>query len=208
MKPLLTELSERPWKLHILVIIAGLALDQYTKYLAVKAYSLPGGVINPFAVTQVVGEWIRLRLVYNPGAAFGLQPQKLLPFLHPTLFYALVSLLAMVILFSFYRRLPVYDKGSQLGIALVLAGAWGNIADRLRLHKVVDFIDVGVPGYAYRWPTFNVADSLVCIGVGCIILWPMIMKKPVTTSETSTSNSSPTPPDTSISGENPTVTNA
>jgi len=179
MKAVLNLFRQRPWKLHLSVILAGLGLDQLTKYLAVKAYSLPGGHINPFAVTEVIGEWLRFRLVYNPGAAFGLQPQKLLPWLHPTVFYVLISILAMVALLVYYTKTPKEDRFSLLGLAFILSGALGNLFDRFRIHKVVDFIDVGIPGYNYRWPTFNIADSMVCIGVGILLIMQFFSKPPL-----------------------------
>ena len=57
-----------------------------------------------------------------------------------------------------YWKLGRHDAWPKAGVALILSGAFGNLIDRLQLHKVTDFIDMGIPGYAWRWPTFNIAD--------------------------------------------------
>ncbi len=151
-----------------------LAVDQLTKWWARAAYSLPDGEPDYFKVTPILGEWLQIRLVYNSGAAFGMKPQEILPFLHPTLFYGLFTAAAIVMLFFYYRKLDSREGWAKTGVALILSGAIGNLIDRLLLHKVTDFIDVGLPG-GPRWPTFNVADSCVCVGVGLILAAPLLM---------------------------------
>ena len=151
------------------LLLATLALDQWTKWLARVRFGLPGGEPDYFKVKQVIGEWLQLRLVYNTGAAFGMRPQQLIPWLNPTLFYALFSAVAIGFLIFLYRRVPRGDTWQKAGITLILSGAFGNLIDRMRFDKVTDFIDVGIPGYAWRWPTFNIADSCVCIGVAMLV---------------------------------------
>lgn len=153
-----------------LLLIATLALDQWTKLLARVHFGLPGGEPDYFKIKHVLGEWIQFRLVYNAGAAFGMRPQQLIPGLNPTLFYALFSAVAIGFLVFLYRRVPRGDNWQKAGITLILSGAFGNLIDRMRFDKVTDFIDVGIPGYAWRWPTFNVADSCVCVGVAMLVL--------------------------------------
>lgn len=154
------------------LLLLFLGLDQLTKWWARAAYSLPDGEPDYFKVTPILGEWLQFRLVYNMGAAFGMKPQQVLPFLHPTLFYALFTTVAIVVLCIYYRKLDARETWAKTGVALILSGAFGNLIDRLLLHKVTDFIDVGIPG-GLRWPTFNVADSCVCIGVGLILASPL-----------------------------------
>jgi signal peptidase II len=158
-----------PW-LHLLIFSAVLLADQATKLWARLAYSLPNGEPDSFLSTPVIGEWVQFRLVYNLGAAFGLRPQSIVPFLHPTLFYLVFSLAAIVFLTVYYRRLPPGERSARLGVLLILAGAFGNLIDRVTLHKVTDFIDVGIPGVHPRWPVFNIADSSVCVGIAFLIL--------------------------------------
>lgn len=153
-----------------ILLIATLALDQWTKLLARTRFGLPGGEPDYFKIKHVLGEWIQFRLIYNAGAAFGMRPQQLVPGLNPTIFYALFSAVAIGFLVFLYRRVPRGDNWQKAGITLILSGAFGNLIDRMRFDKVTDFIDVGIPGYAWRWPTFNVADSCVCIGVAMLVL--------------------------------------
>lgn len=159
------------------LILATLTFDQATKYVARLRYSLPDGDPDYFKVTRVIGEWLQFRLVYNSGAAFGMKPQSVLPFLHPTLFYSLFSAVAILVLFFYYRKLGPHEGWQKSGVALILSGAFGNLIDRVQFHKVTDFIDVGLPG-GLRWPTFNIADSCVCVGVALILAAPLFIRKP------------------------------
>ncbi len=155
------------------LLVGILALDQATKYWSRIRFSLPNGEPDYFQSLPIIGHWIEFRLVYNTGAAFGLKPQNFIPFLNPTLFYVIFSLVAIVFLSIYYFKLLADELAPQLGIVMILSGAFGNLIDRIQLQKVTDFIDVGIPGFAYRWPTFNIADSAVCIGMVCLLLAPL-----------------------------------
>lgn len=161
--------------LRLLLLTVTLIADQVTKYAARAKYSLPDGEPDYFKVTQVLGEWLQFRLVYNSGAAFGMKPQSIVPFLQPTVFYAIFSTVAIVVLFIYYRKLARFETWAKAGVALILSGAFGNLIDRLMMHKVTDFIDVGLPG-GPRWPTFNIADSCVCVGVALILAAPLFQR--------------------------------
>jgi signal peptidase II len=152
------------------VVLSVLALDQITKLLALNLLgdSLFLGHVRSDHARKVVGDFLWLFVAYNPGSAFSLAPQSLLPFLPPTVFFALLTAVAAIFLVRFWLRHP--EPFVRIGSALVLAGALGNLTDRLRITYVVDFISVGVPGALWRWPTFNVADSAICVGVG-LLLW-------------------------------------
>jgi len=187
------KLRGKAWKFHLGIVLLGWFADQLTKFWAVKKFTLPSGDIDYLHVQQIIGELIQFRLVYNSGAAFGMQPQKIIPFLHPTLFYTLISALALTVLVIFYLKIPPKENWTHIGVALITAGAFGNLTDRLRLDRVVDFIDVEFPNiaiepfrilgihfkgiYMDRWPTFNVADSMVCIGVGVIFAVSFVQKR-------------------------------
>lgn len=115
----------------------------------------------------VLGEWLRWTLVYNPGAAFGL-------YLGPwsRWIFIVLSLVALVVLWSLYRSSAVEARLRVWSLAAVAGGAIGNLVDRLRSPRgVVDFIDVGVGDW--RWPTFNVADMAVSLGALtlAVVLW-------------------------------------
>ena len=132
------------------------ALDLATKLIAEARLT--------YLPLTIVGEWVRLRLVYNEGAAFGLHLGEYSRWI----FFAL-ALLALVVLGSMVRTTRPGDRFRLGALALICGGATGNLIDRIRSAQgVVDFLDVGVG--AWRWPTFNVADSGITIGAIALAL--------------------------------------
>ena len=181
----------------IAVIVIGYGLDQWTKWLARIHLGGPNGELDYSKFVNVFGDWFLFRLVYNHGAAFGMRPQNLVPFLHPTVFYGILSIFAIGMLAFYFKKLPIWDTPSRYGIVCILSGAFGNLTDRLIFHKVTDFLEMGIPqafaektgianwpdalgfhipGITSRWPTYNIADSMVCIGVGLLLLAPLFHK--------------------------------
>ncbi len=128
-----------------------LGLDVVTKLWAERA-------LAPVHVPHdVVGDVLRFTLLYNPGAAFGLYLGG-----YSRWIFMGLTLVALVIIGSMYRQTRRDDLPRTVALAMIFAGAIGNLIDRIRSERgVVDFIDIGI-GDA-RWPTFNVAD----IGVSC-----------------------------------------
>jgi signal peptidase II len=152
--------AARPPALFWAVAVVILVGDLITKRI-VELHLLP---VPP---VSVVGEWVQLRLVYNQGAAFGLDLGP-----YSRWIFMLLAVIAIVLLFRLSRSSAASDTLRQLACGLVTGGAAGNLVDRLRhAHGVVDFIDVGIG--AHRWPTFNVADMGVSIGaiLLAISLW-------------------------------------
>lgn len=176
-----------------LLLLSTLVVDQWTKLMARVHFGLADGEPDYFKIMPVIGEWLRLRLIYNTGAAFGMRPQELIPWLNPTLFYLMFSSVAIGFLVFLYRRVPRGDNWQKSGIVLILSGAFGNLIDRLRFAKVTDFIDVGVPGYAWRWPTFNIADSCVCVGVVMLVFAGKLPHAPIVTETTDAPEGIPPP---------------
>ncbi|HEY8166203.1 MAG TPA: signal peptidase II [Gemmatimonadaceae bacterium] len=116
---------------------------------------------------EMLGDSIRLTLVYNPGAAFGLHLGS-----YSRWIFMALTIGALYILGRLYRATRDGDLWRTLAIALVCGGALGNLVDRIRSSAgVVDFIDVGIGDM--RWPTFNVADMAVSIGAFLLawVLW-------------------------------------
>jgi signal peptidase II len=112
----------------------------------------------------IVGDWVQLRLVYNQGAAFGLDVGEYSRWI----FFSL-AVIALIVLGSMVRSTRPGDRFRLLALALVCGGAAGNLIDRVRSSQgVVDFLDVGVGGW--RWPTFNVADSAITVGAIALAL--------------------------------------
>jgi signal peptidase II len=145
------------WSAIAVIIVADVA----TKLMAVRAL-MPQRFPH-----EILGNTLRLTLVYNPGAAFGL---NLGPYSR-WIFMAL-TVGALVILGRLYRATRAGDLLRTLALGLVCGGAIGNLIDRVRSASgVVDFIDVGIGDM--RWPTFNVADMAVSVGAFLLawVLW-------------------------------------
>ena len=165
------------WPFHIGVIVFSIVADQLTKLWALARFTNETGAPN-HDIINVIGELVRFQLVFNKGAAFSSRPQDLMPFLSPTVFFILISVVACVVMFVFYKSIDKRDWLSRLGVVMILGGAVGNFIDRMRLQMVVDFIDCDLPDFIMtRFPTFNVADSFVTVGVAVVILSPVILKK-------------------------------
>lgn len=165
------------WIFHICVIVFSIIADQLTKLWALARFTNETGA-ETHEIINVLGELVRFRLVFNKGAAFSSRPQDLLPFLPPNVFFLLVSIVATVALAFFYKSIDKRDYLSRLGIVMILGGAFGNFIDRMRLQMVVDFIDCDFPDFIMvRFPTFNVADSFVTVGIAIVLLSPLILKK-------------------------------
>ena len=159
------------------VIVFSIVSDQLTKLWAVARFTDEAGNLT-YEKIPVIGNLLRFQLVYNKGAAFSSRPQDLMPFLPPWLFFLLISIVAAVALIWFYRSIDKRDYLSRLGVIMILGGAVGNFIDRMRLQMVVDFIDCDFPDFIMtRFPTFNVADSFVTVGVALVILSPVILRK-------------------------------
>lgn len=138
---------------------AVIVLDVWTKWLAVQHLSR---IPRP-----ILGDWLTLQLVYNPGAAFGINVGAYSRWL-----FLVLALVALVVLGSMVRTTRPGDFPRLIALGLVCGGAVGNLIDRIRSARgVVDFIDVGIG--AHRWPTFNVADMAVSCGAVLLayVLW-------------------------------------
>jgi signal peptidase II len=143
--------------LYVLIIVtAVIVLDQITKYL-VNTY------VSPFDPIEIL-PFLHIVNVHNTGAAFGMFKN-----LGGSTFIG-VSVIAIIVIIVFL----VKDTYNQFGLTLLLGGAIGNLIDRVRFGKVVDFIDISVGEFS--WPAFNVADSCLTVGI-IIILVPLFIKK-------------------------------
>ena len=143
-----------------LAFVLSLGLDLLSKYLVES--NLQYGDRKP-----VIEGFFYLTRVRNPGAAFGLfrtAPEPLRLF-----FFISVSLVAVVIILSFFRRLAPGDRLSASALGCILGGAVGNLVDRVRYHEVVDFLHFQLWA-GYSWPDFNLADSFIVIGGALLVL--------------------------------------
>jgi signal peptidase II len=144
------------WPVVVCIVIA----DVVTKMIALNT-------LDPFSPQRVAGDALRLTLVRNPGAAFGLSLGE-----YSRYIFTVLTIGALVILWRLYQSTREGDLPRTLAVALVCAGAVGNLIDRIRWREgVVDFIDIGFRDM--RWPTFNVADMAVSTGAFLLawVLW-------------------------------------
>jgi signal peptidase II len=115
---------------------------------------------------EVLKGYITFVLAKNRGGAWGLLQGTSEEIRRP--FFLLVSVAAITFIMTLYRKLLPQQHALKWGLPLVLGGAIGNVFDRIRYGHVIDFIDVHVlyKGTEHHWPTFNVADIAICVGVG------------------------------------------
>jgi signal peptidase II len=149
--------QRRFWGIAATVVVA----DAFTKMLAVD-------LLAPAHLPRaVIGDAVRLTLVYNSGAAFGLHLGT-----YSRWIFTALTIGALVLLAHLYRTTRAGDVVRTIAVSLVCGGAVGNLVDRLKSGRgVVDFIDVGIG--TLRWPTFNVADMAVSCGALLLafVLW-------------------------------------
>jgi signal peptidase II len=137
--------------IHALLIpFIVVALDQATKYLIVTSLA-SNDAIEIFPFLHIVS-------VRNTGSAFGMFRN------FGSNFFIIISAAAIV----FLVYLIVKNAYNLFGLSLILGGAVGNLIDRLFYGKVVDFIDFSVG--SFHWPSFNVADSSLTVGIIIIFL--------------------------------------
>lgn len=155
---------------NIIVFILGaaviIALDQITKnaitsrFLMHESYAVINGFFN-------------LVYVMNPGAAFGFLASASATFRY--VFFIGITCLAIVLIIYYLVKSKPGNIVTVLSLALVFAGAVGNLIDRIRFGAVVDFLDVYIG--TWHWPAFNVADSAITVGA-ILMIWEMIINAP------------------------------
>ncbi len=152
-----------------LAVISGLVviLDQITKILILKNLPLYHSV-------TIIPGLFNITHIHNPGGAFGFmahQDSSLRNFL-----FILLASVAVCFIFYFYKNTNRTHPFLASGFALILGGAIGNLIDRIRFGKVVDFLDFYIRNY--HWPAFNVADSAITVGVAVFIFHLLFKKMP------------------------------
>ncbi len=179
---------------YLLLVVLGLitlGADQLTKYLAVSRLTTTlqahegtgrrvraffgerrpeGALRSPGDTTfDVLPNYWSFRYVENPGAAWGLLSD--LPRRVREPLFHVVSLVALGFIGWMFRRVEPSQRLLQVSLSLVLGGAVGNFLDRVLRGYVIDFIDWHWRNQPnLRWPTFNVADAAICVGVTLMLL--------------------------------------
>ena len=162
-------------KKTIFIILGIILIDQLTKgyilSLLVRGWPLVGEhaalVPYPFLMTRVTS-WFNIVFTWNPGTAFSMfrsLPAISLIFLTG----AIIGYLSYMLFFQ------IKDKTERLAMTFIVGGALGNLVDRIRFGAVIDFIDWHVKGF--HWPSFNIADIFISLGVALYILHFIMQRK-------------------------------
>jgi len=150
------------WVSSIIGII--LLLDQVTKYIIEKN-------VRQYEVISVIPGFFNITHVRNKGAAFSLFASA--PESFRSLFFIMVTIVAIMVIFLLIRK--THERLLIVALSLIAGGAVGNLVDRVRYGEVVDFIQWYVK--SYYWPSFNVADSAITVGV-CLLAIDMLFQAP------------------------------
>ncbi len=156
----------------IVVSVVTLASDLGSKFWAEKNLdSMPSRF-------ELWKDHVGFVLAQNRGGAWGLLQSTNENVRRP--FFLLVSAAAIAFIVTLYRRLLPSQRALKWGLPLVLGGALGNVFDRIRYGHVIDFIDVHMlyKDKDHHWPTFNVADIAICVGVGLMAIDMFTSKRP------------------------------
>jgi signal peptidase II len=145
---------DRPWFKIASFAALITALDQATKYLAVTQ-------LKPLRSIEVIPGFFNLSYVENPGAAWGiLDGHK-----YPLIIFSVISLIFIAV-----KRHQLFGhlKFPILLPSLICGGIVGNLIDRIRIARVIDFLDFHA--FGRHFPAFNIADSAICIGAFLFVL--------------------------------------
>ena len=160
-------LSKIDAKYRKLACVGGLIIiiDQITKAVILSFIPL-------YRSIAVVQGFFSLTHIQNPGGAFGFLSNQSSSLLN--IIFLFVASLAICLVFYFYINTPKKYNLLATGFALIFGGAIGNMIDRIRFGKVVDFLDFYIGDF--HWPAFNVADSAIFVGI-VIFLFHLLFKK-------------------------------
>lgn len=153
-----------PWLLAISALL--LVADRLTKIWVGKHIAFGDAI-------PIIPHVLRITHWTNEGAAFSLFADSATP---NTVRWVLVSfsLIAAVVVLIAMVRLGSRITLTTLALALILAGALGNVHDRIAYGSVIDFIEVHI--FTYHWPDFNVADSSIVVGA-CLLMFDSLLPK-------------------------------
>lgn len=144
------------------VAVLGAAIDLWTKS---AVFAWLGSREQP--TYTIIDGFLQFILRENTGAAFS-------AFQDWTKFLITISGIALLIILGIFFSRRVTNRLVLFSLGCITAGIVGNLYDRLfNEGRVRDFIDVYIGAWNWHWPTFNVADSLLCIGVGLLIITSM-----------------------------------
>jgi len=154
-------------RFYYLLVIMIVGIDQATKALVVRS-------IPHLSSNNIVPGFFNITHIRNRGAIFGFFSQSDSLVLYIIL--TLVSLVALGFVIFYFFKTPTSDRFMKISLSLILAGALGNLADRVIRGYVIDFLDFYVK--SWHWPSFNVADSSITVGAFVLIFILLFMRRP------------------------------
>jgi lipoprotein signal peptidase len=156
-----------PYAFLAITALITLAADLGTKLWAERRLGTDSGLLHP---VELIEGHLDFVLAKNPAGAWSLLQDVPDGIRRPL--FMILSVVAIVFIVSVYRRLVPEQWALRWGLPLVLGGALGNLVDRIRYSYVIDFIHMHATwgGRDHHWPTYNVADIAICIGVGLMAL--------------------------------------
>ena len=192
----------RDYALLVVLSVASAAADLATKAWATARLSGFEPGIRSHKKISVVPGYFDFIFTLNPGGAWSFL--RGLPEYYRRPFFLFVSAAAMVFMVVLYARLGHRFGGMRWGLPLALGGAFGNLVDRIRYGSVIDFIDFYVRrgGREHHWPTFNVADVAIVIGVVLMAIEMLLAGRPERPAGQAPGDPpSPAPPGPSAAGD-------
>lgn len=152
------DVKKRPWA-SLVLAVAVIFLDQATKAVVDR-------VLTRHEIVPVIPDFFYFGYVRNPGAAFGLLAGA--PPAFRQVFFTAASLVAIGLILYYLLKAERDDLRTRPALSLILAGATGNLIDRVRYGAVIDFLEFHLWGY--HWPNFNVADAAITVGAVLLCL--------------------------------------
>jgi len=150
--------------LFLAITFLVMLLDQATKAWIISTMRIYDSFV-------VIEGFFSITHVRNPGAAFGFLAGA--PPLFRHIFFLAITVAAIALILHYLRVSRIEEPSLVSALALILAGAVGNLIDRIRFGEVVDFLDVYIG--SHHWPAFNVADS--AITVGAVVLMAVLLRR-------------------------------
>lgn len=141
-------------KWHIFLLGFLVVFDQFTKFYIDANFEL-------YESVSIIPGFFSFTYTHNTGAAWSILEGKML-------FFYSISIVALVVMGYFYKQTKEFERLTRLGLVFMIAGTFGNLIDRICYQYVRDFLDFIIFGYDF--PIFNIADTVLCIGVVLILL--------------------------------------
>ena len=141
----------------LFTLVTVLLADQISKQIVARLM-MPGESVS------VLGDFFQFIYVRNPRAAFGIS-------LGGGSFHVVISSVVILFLTVLLWKMRSQEGRVPIALSCILAGAWGNLIDRIRWGEVIDFLSLGIG--RYRWPVFNLADLAVTAGAIFLIFFSL-----------------------------------